>query len=275
MSTGAFQKKKSLGQHFLTSDVVPKWMCDAGSVAEGDIVVEVGPGTGMLTKEILLRGARVIALEADQRAIEVLRETFADELASQRLTLHHTDVRELDLATLGIKEGAYKVVANIPYYLSGRLFRTFLDSNCQPSSLVFLVQKEVAERIARDEKESLLSLSVKAFGTPTYVRTVSRGHFSPPPKVDSAIIAVAGISQKNFVGIEQATFFAHLHIGFGERRKQLLGCFAKHYPREKLVHIFSTLDISPTVRGEDLPLLKWLELTRTLEMLDSPQALHR
>jgi len=269
-----FEKKKSLGQHFLTSDIVPKWMCDAADLVPTDTVIEVGPGTGALTKEILARGASVIALEADIRAIEVLQEVFDAELASGQLRIEHTDVRELDLASIGVEDGSYKVVANIPYYLSGKLFRTFLDSEVQPISLVFLVQKEVANRIARDEKTSLLSLSIRAFGTPHYVRTVSRGHFAPPPQIDSAIILIDDISRNAFTGVNHATFFEHLHIGFAGKRKQLLGTFAKHYDRDALIHIFSTLNIRLDVRGENLSLSQWLSLSTALSQLHSQHVSH-
>ena len=259
-----FEKKKSLGQHFLTSSIVPKWMCDAANIVTGDIVIEVGPGTGALTRELLARGATVIALEADKRAIAVLKENFADACASGSLILHHTDVRTLDLSTYNIIDRQFKVVANIPYYLSGMLFRTFLESDIQPSTLVFLVQKEVAWRISRDEKESLLSLSVKAFGTPHYVRTVSKGHFTPSPKIDSAIIAITEINNNNFNTIAKEKFFEILHLGFGQKRKQLLGNMSKQFDREALTHIFSTLEIPQKTRAEDLSLEKWLELVKKL-----------
>jgi 16S rRNA (adenine1518-N6/adenine1519-N6)-dimethyltransferase len=265
-----FETKKSLGQHFLTSSVVPSWMCDAAHVTEGDIVLEIGPGTGVLTSEILLRGAKVIALEADTRAIEVLTERFAHEISTGALTVHHTDVRTLDLCALpGIADHSFKVVANIPYYLSGMLFRTLLQADRQPNCLVYLVQKEVAKRITEDikkgGKESILSLSVKAYGTPVYVKTVSKGHFTPPPKIDSAIVAVQNITRDNFTDLDPALFFALLHIGFGQKRKQLLGNLSKHYDRNALTHIFSTLSLPVSTRAEDVPLEKWLTLAKALQ----------
>ena len=137
----------------------------------------------------------------------------AASLAGQ-LTIIHTDVKELDLGTLPLTDQRYKVVANIPYYLSGFLFRKFLDSPVQPTRLVFLVQKEVAARIAKAPKESLLSLSVKVFGTPTYIADVSRENFNPVPKVDSAIIAVSNINRDAFAEITTEDFFKLLHLGF-------------------------------------------------------------
>ena len=259
-----FEHKKSLGQHFLNSDYAPKKMCDAADLQSGDVVLEIGPGTGALTREILSRGGRVIALEADLRAIESLEDTFAPEIASRQLTLHHGDARQIDFGALGLKEYEYKVISNIPYYISGLLFRSLLESTYQPKTLVFLVQKEVATRIARDKKESLLSLSIKIFGNPTYICTVGRGHFTPPPKVDSAIIAISDITRQKLAFIPQKTFFEILHLGFGQKRKQLIGNLSDSYPRSELATILTTLNLSQTVRAEDISVTKWVQL---IEML--------
>jgi 16S rRNA (adenine1518-N6/adenine1519-N6)-dimethyltransferase len=259
-----FSHKKSLGQHFLTSAAVPRFMCDAANLEAGDTVFEIGPGTGVLTREILARGAKVIAIEADLRAIEVLETEFSDEIASKRLIIHHGDAREMDLEALGLRDHTYICIANIPYYLSGHLFRTMLESSCQPKTLVFLVQKEVASRIARDEKESILSLSVKVFGTPRYIKTVGKGHFNPQPAVDSAIIQVTNISRDNFVSFSMGDFFTILKCGLASKRKRLFGNLTNLYPKEQLMHSFSTLSIDENVRGEDLSLEKWLQLVTHL-----------
>lgn len=258
--TGKFEHKKSLGQHFLNNDRIPKKMADAGGVGEGDTVLEIGPGTGALTRELLSRGARVLAIEADSRAIASLEDTFSAEITAKSLTIVHGDVREMDLGKLGLKPHTYKVVANIPYYLSGMLFRTFLETDFQPSDLVFLVQREVAERIARDPKESILSLSVKVFGNPRYVETVRPGNFNPPPKVDSAIISISNISKERLGKVPEKAFFSLIHEGFKSRRKQLLPNLSTLAPRDELTHTFSTLGIPLSVRGEDLSLETWLRL---------------
>ena len=265
--------KKSLGQHFLKDKQVPRIMADAATVSAGDTVLEVGPGTGVLTQELLHRGAHVIAVETDSRSVEALNKTFVSAIQSQQLQIVECDILNTTPSELGLTTGEYKVVANIPYYISGQLFRFFLDTDIQPSTLVFLVQKEVAERIVgpnrtgsrvRSEKESLLSLSVKAFGTPTYIKTVKKRYFSPPPKVDSAIIAINDISHNRFDTLDAPFFFELLHLGFAARRKQLLGNLSKVFAREILIDTFSTLGIDEKVRGEDLSIEMWLTLAAAL-----------
>lgn len=263
-----FEHKKSLGQHFLNSEYVPKQMCDAGAVSVGDIVLEIGPGTGALTKEILNRGAIVTAIEADARAIETLTKTFADEIENQQLIIHHMDARKIDFAALGLQDQAYKVIANIPYYISGLLFRQCLESDIQPTDLVFLVQKEVAERIARSEKESILSMSVKVFGEPTYICTVKRGHFTPPPAVDSAVIAVRNINKTALTesNISNTDYFDLLHLAFGQKRKQLVGNLAKdsRFKREDIEVTLQKQGISTTTRAEDLTSSQFLQVIKDL-----------
>lgn len=239
-------------------------MCDAAGDIAGKTVLEIGPGTGILTREILARGAKVVAIEADLRAIAALEETLPEARANQQLTIHHHDARQLNPAQFGLEKHSYIVISNIPYYLSGQLFRQLLDTDCQPSTLVFLIQKELAERIARNKKESLLSLSIKVFGDPTYICTVKRSHFTPPPKVDSAIIAVLNIGRQHFKEILPADFFHLLHLGFGQKRKQLIGNLSKEIPRSRLRKIFLELNCSETERAEDLCLEKWVKLVHKL-----------
>lgn len=264
-----FLAKKSLGQNFLNSAVVPCWMCDAGEVKAGDTVVEIGPGTGALTREIMARGANVTAIEADHRAIEVLEREFAAEIKAGQLRLAHGDARELDLRTLGLEDHGFKIVANIPYYLTGHLFRICLEAPVQPNTLVFLVQKEVGKRatssLSRGEKESLLSLSLQAFGEPKYVKTVGKGHFTPAPKVDSAIVLVSNIDRGRLNGLEPKRFFEILHLGFGQKRKQLLGNLSNNYERSLVAAILNDLGLPETVRAEDVSFSKWVSLVERLE----------
>lgn len=258
-----FEAKKSLGQNFLHNETILDRIADAADITSGEIVFEIGPGTGLLTKKLLERGAQVIALEADERAVRVLKETFAEQIASGTLVLHHGDIRTETLTSLSLQDQAYKVVANIPYYLSGMLFKLFLEGDVQPKEMVLLVQKEVAERIARNEKESILSLSVKFFGTPHYVGTVKRGNFNPVPNVDSAILAIKNISRDHY-NLSPQAFFALVKEGMKARRKKLSGNIRGTYSSEAIQSAFETCNISIDARGEDCDVSKWVCLGKAL-----------
>ncbi len=251
-----FQKKKSLGQHFLHDPVHVNAVADAAEVGTGDTVLEIGPGEGSLTEALLQRGARIIAVEKDRRLIPVLKEKFK----GRSVEVHEADALEFALPP-ECREGVWKLVANIPYYITGALLKKFLSGENQPSHLVFLIQKEVAERIARSKKESILSLSVKAYGEPRYVKTVPAGAFSPPPKVDSAILAVKNISRKHFSSPkEEERFFALLHAGFGAKRK-LLASNLKPLLGEGATERLERAGIPRNARAEDVPLGAWLTLS--------------
>jgi 16S rRNA (adenine1518-N6/adenine1519-N6)-dimethyltransferase len=255
--------KKSLGQNFLNSATVPRWLADAALVTPTDRILEIGPGTGVLTRELLNRGAIVTAIETDRRLIKILEENFAPEIARGQLNIIAADVRTTPQHTY-VPETPYKLVANIPYYLSGFLLRHFLESQTPPSVLVFLMQKEVVERITRSKKSSILSLSVAAFGKATYVKTVGRGHFQPQPKVDSAILAVNDISHQALPSRElQKCFFTLLHAGFGSKRKQLAGNLRSFIAVEQLTTWLEAQKLPPTVRAEDLSIEQWLLLAHS------------
>lgn len=261
-----FQTKKSLGQHFLNDVRIATRIAAEGEIVPGETVLEIGPGTGFLTSELLKAGAAVVAVEADLRAIEELRARFASEIAAGRLQIHHGDIRELSFGWLGLTDHGFKVIANIPYYISGLLFRLCLGGDIQPSRVVFLAQKEVAERIARSKKESLLSIGVKIYSDPSYAFTVKRGSFTPSPNVDSAVIVMKDVSRERLEGLAEEIFFSIVRIGFASRRKQLYGCLKETYAAEVLDAAFSTLSLHRTVRGEDLKLTAWVALAKLLTL---------
>lgn len=242
------QKKKSLGQHFLHSRHYLNAVADAADIQKGDTVLEIGPGEGALTSVLLERGAKVVAIEKDARLIPILTEKF-----TKNFTLIEADALEVAVAKLKLKN--FKVVGNIPYYITGALLRKFLSEQQQPSVLVFLMQKEVAERIARSSKESILSLSVKAYGEPKYVKTVPKGAFVPPPSVDSAILRVAHVSRNHFTNsAHEEKFFELVKTGFGQKRKRLASNL-KPLLGDKAAALGN-------VRAEDLPLERWLLLAQ-------------
>jgi 16S rRNA (adenine1518-N6/adenine1519-N6)-dimethyltransferase len=264
--------KKTLGQNFLKSKEAIEKIVNASLITPGDIVVEVGPGEGVLTNELLLAGAHVIAIEKDQRCIPLLSERFSDALADGHLQLIDGDILDPNNTHVLFNEmlrdvPTYKVVANIPYYITGLLFRFFLEEHRQPTLLTFLVQKEVADNIiARDKKESILSLSIKVFGEPHYGGKVSKEHFTPPPKVDSAIITITDIGHERLGGVSEKKFFSILKAGFRARRKKLINNLSDglDYDKKDLLGVFQKLHINEKVRGEDLPITTWVALAQVL-----------
>ncbi|MDP2594193.1 MAG: 16S rRNA (adenine(1518)-N(6)/adenine(1519)-N(6))-dimethyltransferase RsmA [bacterium] len=257
----ASRPKKSLGQHFLMHPAIARRIVHAAGIESTDTVLEVGPGKGMLTRALLDTGVRVIAVEADGALIEGLQTRFAPEIAKGRLELVHADIRTVEyqkfLAT--VTNFGYRVVANIPYYITGEIIRMFLENKHQPRSMTLLVQKEVAERIvAKGKKEGILSLSVKAYGEPHYEFTVPRGAFVPAPNVDSAVLSIRDISRKHFASpAEEKRFFALIHAGFAHKRK---------YLRSNLAGLVSTgalvaAGVPEKARAEDLALADWFILS--------------
>lgn len=251
-----------LGQHLLTNRGIAHAVAEAAHISAGDAVYEIGPGKGMLTRELLNLGAHVTAVEKDPMMVSYLRENFSEEISSRALTLIEGDARGWTPDNV-FPKGEYKVAANIPYYITGELIRTALTAQNQPADVSLLVQKEVAERVAREKKESLLSLSVKAYGMPRYVKTVSKGSFNPPPKVDSAILAIEEISRNNFKRVSEADFFAAVKAGFAQKRKTLAGNLKKVFG-EKAAAALAAAGIPEKTRAEDVPLSGWLSIAEHL-----------
>jgi 16S rRNA (adenine1518-N6/adenine1519-N6)-dimethyltransferase len=258
------RKGARLGQHFLTGTWAANKLVVSAGIGAKDTVLEIGPGTGALTKRLLSTGARVIAVEKDEALVTRLKETFAAELTNRRLTLIEGDVRDLDLKKT--KVGRYILAANIPYYITGEIIRRFLSSDTQPTTIALLVQKEVARRIvARDKKESILSISVKAYGEPQIVAVVSRGNFSPPPSVDSAILVIKNVSKKFFRSFDEELFFKVVRAGFSSKRKLLAGNLSRVFGRERVAHALVEADIAEKARAEDVLPEQWRSLAEQLQ----------
>lgn len=273
--------KKSLGQNFLTSIPARIAIVAAGNLTPDDTVLEIGPGKGFLTQGILDTGATVIALEKDRDLLPILTEKFTPAIDEGRFTLIEGDVLEFDPQEFSVTKisgvnpeinrlpAGYKLIANIPYYITGAILSHFLGGNHQPSQMVVLVQKEVAERVvARDGKESILSLSVKAYGTPKLVYRVNKGSFNPIPTVDSAVLSIADISRHNFANqYHEQLFFKTVKSGFAHKRKYLLSNLRESFPAVDLRTIFEGLTLSDKVRAEDVTLSQWLQLSLRLSTL--------
>jgi len=260
-------QKKSLGQNFLTNTAIIKKIVRAGEVAPQDPVLEIGPGKGSLTRELLETGATVTAIEKDSRLIPILEDMFAH---SPNFNLREEDIKDIDIASLYPKDTPYKVIANIPYYITGFIIRLFLSQKHKPERMGLLLQKEVVQRIiANDSKESLLSISIKAYGEVRSFGIVKAGSFSPAPKVDSAILGIFNITKERFIhaGISEDYFFSILKCAFAGKRKMLLGKLSSLADRGALEHIFEKLNIDKNIRAEDVMIGQWFELTASLYTL--------
>lgn len=258
-------KKKSLGQNFLKNKGVVAKILDAGEICGKDIILEIGPGEGFMTEELLKVAKKVIAIEKDDRLIPILQQKFSSEIYSGKFLLIHDDVLSYEISDFKLQANSYKLIANIPYYITGEILRKFLESEIQPYLMVLMLQKEVAERIvSRDGKESILSMSVKAYGNPKFVDTVKAGSFSPAPSVDSAILKVENISKTFFEKFSEEKFFEIMKLGFGQKRKMLLGNLKKKFTEEKLKSAFLKAKIDEKARAETITLKQWKILIENL-----------
>lgn len=255
--------KKSLGQHWLNSPKALREMVESADISGSDVVLEIGPGKGVLTRSLLAAAGKVIAIEKDRECIAFLQEEFAADIATGKLEIIDGDVLKFDpesikkFTEVGLP---YKLVANIPYYITGAIIEQFLSAAYQPTCMVLLMQKEVAERItAKDaDKQSILSIAVRVYGNPKIISKVPKGAFVPAPKVDSAILAITGINRDFFRDVNETLFFQVLKKTFGTKRKQLSGSLAPFFTdrtaaEAALMH--SGLD--PKARPETLSLVQW------------------
>ncbi len=254
--------KKHLGQNFLKSGKALRDIILAAKISGEDTVVEIGPGKGALTEKVLESAGKVIAIEKDEELIPVLEEKFKEEIKSKKLILLKDDILTFDLSKLPKK---YKIVANIPFYITGAILEKFLESKYQPAVMALIVQKEVAERVvARDGKESILSMSVRVFGEPKFVSKIPARYFSPEPKVDSAILLIENI-KNTLKDKEKDEFFRLIKGGFSQKRKTLIkNLSGLGVKRELLEEKFKELGLDQNIRAEKLSLSDWLLLLKSI-----------
>ncbi len=257
------QAKKSLGQHFLRCEWVVDELIAAADLRPSDTVLEIGPGTGILTVPLAKHAGRVIAVEKDDALADALRgKNFP------RVEIVKGDILSLFQTKSGISSRlsleCYKVVANIPYYLTSRLLRLLIEGDARPERIVLTIQKEVAERIiAVPPDMNLLALSVEAYGTPRLIALVPPSCFAPSPDVESAIISISDISDNFFRknALDAQFFFKVLHAAFGQKRKQLANPLAAIAGgKEKALAALKTAGLDPRVRPQELSLAQWATL---------------
>ena len=260
---------KRLGQHFLISQKVLQKIIQTANLSEKDIVLEVGPGLGILTQELAKRTKKVMAVEKDKKMVEALKEILKDY---QNIDIIHEDILKSDLSsglTSNLKH--YKIVANIPYYLTSPLIRLFLESSKPPQEMILLIQKEVAQRIyAKPPQMNLLAVAVQFYSQPKIISYVSKKSFWPQPKVDSAIIKITPLSLPgaDWLASNKAIskFFQIVKAGFSSPRKQLVNNLSKklNLDRQKIKKALTQCHLDIQVRAENLSVENWRQLTREI-----------
>ena len=266
------QPKKSLGQNFLTDQRALERIVEAAELTPEDIVLEIGPGLGALTRLLAERAGRVIAVELDQRLVEVLRQTATTKADLPNVEIIHGDILEMTPADLVRQHRAdlqYKVVANLPYYITSAILRHLLTAEVRPKLIVVTVQLEVARRIIADPGDmSLLAVSVQFYGRPRIVARIKAGSFYPSPQVDSAVIRIDLDDQLVIEENDADSFFDVVRAGFAQRRKQLRNALSAelNLPTSEVIQALSRAGVNPKRRGQTLSIKEWVRVWREIQI---------
>ncbi len=253
---------KRMGQNFLISQKALNKIIETADLSKKDIVLEIGPGLGILTQKLTKKTKKVIAVEKDKKIIEALKDIVKNY---NNIKIIEGDILKMQKAGWWNNLKKYKVVANIPYYLTSPLIRSLLERENQPEEIILLVQKEVAKRIcAKPPKMNLLALSVQFYSQPKIIGYVSKKSFWPQPKVDSAIIKIGQINKPKDIAIEK--FFQIAKIGFSGPRKQLVNNLSKGLKRkrEEIDKILIECGLDAKIRPGNLSVFNWINLTKKI-----------
>ncbi len=261
--------QKNKGQNFLISEKVLNQIVEAADLSGDDVVLEVGPGLGILTEALVKKTKKVIGVELDSKLLSFLRAKFA---GVKNLELINSDI--LKFLPADDFNQPYKIVANISYNITSHFLKKFLTIKTRPSSMVLLIQKEVAQRVcAKPGEMSLLSVSVQVYGRPQIVSFVSSSNFWPAPEVDSAILKIADILPpnrlKDFFGeISEKQFFQLVRIGFSSKRKKLTNNLAAglKISADEARLALAEVDLDSKIRPQNLSTGDWLKLAKILKI---------
>jgi len=258
--SGGPRPRKELGQHFLVDSGALQRIVDVAQLSPGDVVLEIGPGTGELTAALLANGARVVAVELDERLSSRLRARFATQESLRVISANVLDHQPEDLLAETGLGPPYVVVANIPYYITAPILRHFLETSVQPSQLILTVQREVGEGIAaRPGSMSLLAVSVQFFAHAEVLFRLGPESFYPPPKVDSAVVRIR-VSESPRVEVDNREgFFEVVRAGFRQPRKQLHNALSQGLwlPPGEAEPLLREAGIDPLRRAQTLSLDEW------------------
>ena len=254
---------KSRGQNFLIDQNIVKKIMVVAELGKDDVVLEVGPGLGTLTKELLLSQAKkIIAVELDKKINEFLKAEFFEE---KKLELVEGDILKINLKDLELADFKYKIVANLPYNITAQFLRLFLEHSPRPKEIIVMVQKEVAQRIiAKAGEMSVLAVAAQFFGEPKILFKVGHDCFWPEPEVDSAVIKIDLKSDLPPVDVKK--FFRIVRIGFSARRKQLHNNLAAGLglKNSQIKQFFNNFGWREDIRAQDLGVEDWIKLFEIL-----------
>jgi 16S rRNA (adenine1518-N6/adenine1519-N6)-dimethyltransferase len=262
--------RKGLGQHFLIDREVLELITSAAELTPADVIVEVGPGLGVLTRELARQAGWVIAIELDDKLAALLKQTLA---SFNNVTIINDDVLKIEPGAW-LKEQKvrfpYKIVANLPYYITSPVLRHFLEASAKPQMMIVMVQKEVAEAIvAKPGEMSLLSVSIQFYGEPRIISYVPAQCFYPAPKVDSAILRIDPYPQPTLAVTDVGSFFDLVRAGFTAPRKQIANSLAQGLglPKGEVLSLLEKADVVSQRRAETLTLGEWAQLWRVFTRL--------
>ena len=261
-----FNKQKKLGQIFLQDRSIIRKIIRAGKISKKDLVLEIGAGKGILTQALLKTGAKVIAVEKDRELVVFLKSFFKDK---QNLEIIHADIRDfLQNTGYGILNTQYKVIGNIPYYLTSHLIKLLLELEKNPQDIILMIQKEVAQRIIEQPpKMNLLAVSVQFYAKPEIICYVPKTAFQPKPKVDSAVIRLAPINtDENADKTLRKNFFKVVRAGFKQPRKLLINnlCLDLKIDKQTIQKAFKKANIPLKARAQSLSINQWTSLSLLL-----------
>ena len=270
--------RKRLGQHFLIDKEVLSLITASAEVTSSDVVLEVGPGLGVLTRELARQAGWVITIELDNNLAALLKQTL---VPFNNITIINEDVLRIEPAELIQKlrfppevnnSFNYKLVANLPYYITSPVLRHFFEALLKPQIMVVMVQKEVAEAIvAEPGKMSVLSISVQYYGQPRIISYVPASCFYPAPEVDSAILHVTLYSKPVVDGADESGFFELVRAGFSAPRKQIVNSLAQglKLSRDDALSLLEAADIIPQRRAETLTVDEWARMLKIFTQMRS------
>lgn len=250
---------KSLGQHWLRDRSVLQYIADMADIGPDDTVLEIGPGLGTLTSELLRRAKNVIAVEFDGE----LARKLPGQFPGKNLHVINQDILTFDLTQLPT---GYKVVANVPYYITSKIVQLLMTSSNKPAVASLLVQKEVAERLAAEPGDmSILAISAQVYANVELGDTVPAELFTPPPKVDSAVVTLITRDQPQINADDEKQFFRLVRAGFSAKRKKLRGSLAggMGITKDQAADYLQRAGISPDDRAEDLSIEQWRSLLKS------------